>query len=138
MNQLREEDLRPPVRDFFEKQNYTVTDEVKLFGRDIDIVAKRKSRVITVELKLYDWKRAIQQAYLNLRVADYSFIALPESVLGRISRKVYSEAYDSGIGLLCVDGYAKQIMKPMPSQRVQPILRRMFFKNLREKKDFGL
>ena len=130
MSRIIEEDLRKPIHDFFENKNYTVFDEVRLFARTIDIIAKRRSKVIAVELKTRDWRGAIEQACLDLRVSNYAFVALPEAVWSRIDRKVYYEAFTHGIGLLSVEGIAKQIMRPERSKRIQPRLRRRFLKNL--------
>lgn len=127
---LKEEELRKPVHEYFKKKEYIIFDEVKLFSRNIDIVAKRRNDVITVELKLHDWKKAINQACLNQRVSDYSFVALPEPMWNRIDRRIYTLSFEQGIGLLSVDGVARQIMRPERSKRIQPCLRRRFLKNL--------
>ena len=71
MKVSKEESLREPVEKFFAEKNYTVYHEVKLLARKIDVVAKRKSQIVAIELKLHDWARALQQAYLNLHVSDY-------------------------------------------------------------------
>jgi len=131
MRKSLEENLRKPVRHFFENKNYSVFDEVRLFQRGIDIIAKRRNIIIAVELKMRDWRRAVQQAYLDLRVSDYALIALPETLWSRISRKIYYEAYNHGLGLLSVDGEARQIMRPERSKTIQPSLRRNFLKRLR-------
>jgi len=131
MNRSLEKNLRKPVRQFFESKNYTVFDEVKLFQRGIDIIAKRRSTIIAVELKMRNWRRAVQQACLDLRVSDYAFIALPETIWSRIDWRIYYEAYNHGLGLLSVDGEASQIMRPDRSKRIQPSLRRNFLKKLR-------
>jgi len=130
MNKVIEMDLRKPVRDFFQNRNYSVFDEAKLFSRGIDMIAKRRSRIIAVELKVQKWRRALQQAYLDLRVSNYAFVALPASKWRRIDRRIYYEAYNYGIGLLSVDGEARQIMRPEHSKRIQPSLRRKFLRNL--------
>ncbi|MCJ7760098.1 hypothetical protein MUP59_03025 [Candidatus Bathyarchaeota archaeon] len=132
MNRLHECELREPVHQFFSIRNYSVHDEVRLFQRNIDIVAERRNKVVAVELKTRDWKRAVQQACLNLRVSDYSYVALPESMWSRVSPQVHYQAYDHGLGLLSVDGEAKQIMRPQQSERIQPSLRTLFLKRLRE------
>lgn len=130
MNYQREEELRKPVREYFENKKFSVFDEVKLFARNIDVVAKKRDEVIAVELKLRDWKKAIDQARLNLRVSNYSFVALPEPVWDRIDRRIYSMSFEHGIGLLSVDGVTRQIMRPERSKRIQPYLRRRFLCSL--------
>lgn len=130
MNGFIEERLRKPVHKFLESENYTVFDEVRLFSRRIDIIAKRRSNLVAVELKVRDWRKAIRQACLNLRVSDFSFIALPELALSRASEIVRSEAHHWGIGLLSVNGTARKIVKPVHSMRMQTNLRKVFLKNL--------
>nr|MDO8099323.1 hypothetical protein [Candidatus Njordarchaeota archaeon] len=130
MNGFVEENLRRPIHRFLENKNYAVFDEVRLFSRRIDIIAKRKNNLVSVELKLRDWRKAILQAYLNLRVSDYSLIALPEQVLNRVTEAVRSEVRHYGIGLLSVNGVVMRVVKPIHSTRIQPNLRRVFLKNL--------
>ena len=130
MRKFLEEELREPVRVYFKNKNYLVFDEAKLFSRGIDVIAKRRNNIIAVELKVQKWKRAIQQAYMDLRVSNYAFVALPEMKWERIDRRIYCEAYNCGIGLLSVDGDVRQIMRPAPSKRIQRKLRRRFLTSL--------
>jgi hypothetical protein len=130
MNYVKEEELRKPVRDYFEKKEYEVFDEIALFARNIDVIAKRRNEIVSIELKLRDWKKAINQACLDQRVSNYSFVALPEPVLDRIDRRIYVVSFEQGIGLLSVDGVTRQIMRPRRSERIQPHLRRRFLRSL--------
>jgi hypothetical protein len=127
---ILEEELREPVRVYFKDKSYSVFDEAKLFSRGIDVIAKRKNTVIAIELKVQKWRRAIQQAYMDLRVANYAFVALPEAKWERIDRRVFHEAYTSGIGLLSVNGNVSQVMPPAKSNNIQPKLRRHFLRSL--------
>jgi hypothetical protein len=131
MSYLKEEELRNPIRSYFADRQYEVFDEVPLFVRKIDVVAKKKSEVVSIELKLHDWKRAISQACLNLRVSNFSYIALPEPSLYRIDTRIYTAAVEHGIGLLSVNGTARQIMRPQRSKKIQPELRKQFLGSLR-------
>ena len=130
MSKILEEDLRDPVKTYFKNKNYSVFDEARLFSRGIDIIAKRRNNIVAIELKVQKWKRAIQQAYMALRVSNYAFVALPEAKWERIDRTIFHEAYNYGIGLLSVNGDVRQIMRPAPSNNIQPKLRRRFLKNL--------
>ena len=133
MTYEKEKEMQKPIREYFTERQYSVFDEVRLFSRKIDFVAKRRNQIVTVELKLHDWKRAISQAYLNQRVSDYSFVALPEPLWNRIDRKIYSVSVAYGIGLLSVDGVARQIMRAEHSKRIQPHLRKSFLKDLQRR-----
>ena len=59
MKKLLERDLREPVREYFNAKNYSVFDEARLFARGIDIVAKRRSKIVAVELKVEKWRQII-------------------------------------------------------------------------------
>jgi hypothetical protein len=126
----KEEDLREPVHRYLESLNYRWKDEVRLFSREIDVVGRKQNTILAVELKLKDWNRALQQAYLDLRVSNYSSIALPEQIWSRVDPKLFSLAASYGIGLISVDGQAKQIMRPRASKLIQPNLRKKFLRRL--------
>lgn len=127
---LRENDLRQPVHQFLEKKGFKVLDERKLFARKIDVVGRRRSDVVAVELKLSDWKAAIEQARLNLRVSDFSYIALQDP-LGRFGSSLFIEAIQNGIGVLSVNGVASETLRPHRSSVIQRLLRRNFLADLR-------
>ena len=134
MSKMLEEDLREPVREYFKNKNFSVFDEPKLFSRGIDVIAKKGSSLIAVELKVEKWKRAIQQAYMDLRISNFAYVALPEGKWERIDRRIFLEAYNHGIGLLSVNGNVNQIMRPVQSNKIQPKLRRQFLNNLQTRK----
>lgn len=130
MKFLQEDDLRQPVHQLFESRGYIVSDEVSLFSRKIDVVAKKRNDVITVELKLRNWREALDQARLNLRVSNYSYVALQEP-LSRFDSRLFIETIQSGIGLLSVNGTASEIVCPKRSNVIQSNLRRNFLRHLR-------
>lgn len=57
------------------------------------------NRIVTVEAKISRWRDALRQALFNLRVADYSYVALPEDRLLGVSLEPLQQ---SGIGLLAI------------------------------------
>ena len=85
-----------------------------------------------VHLKIHDWKKAVHQAKLNMRVSDYSYIALPENYLGRANRKMYHEILRNGIGLIGVNRNAYVVMKPVKSDKIQRSLRKKFLVKMQE------
>jgi hypothetical protein len=131
MTYQKEKELINPVKEYFESRNYATFEEVKLFARNIDIIARKGNDIASIELKLRDWKRALAQAYLNLRVSNYSYVALPEPIWNRIDKRIYTASIEHGIGLLSVDGVTKLVLRPERSKRIQPQLRKNFFKELR-------
>ena len=75
--------------------------------------------IITVEIKVSKWQRAIEQAARNRIFAHLSYVALPENV----ARRILSEPLlrQVGIGLICVtdDGTVSVLRKP---RRRRPIV----------------
>ena len=124
---MKEAELRNPVKKLFVPLGYEVFDEPTLFARGIDLVAKRGDEVVSIELKLADWKRAIAQAYLDLRVSDYCYVAMP---LKALTPTVRAEASRLGIGLLGVEEAAHIVLPPKPSAMIQPLLRARFLAKL--------
>lgn len=57
--------------------------------------------IITIEVKVKNWKRAVEQAARNRIFAHRSFVALPNHIAHRVrSEQIFSQL---GIGLLSVD-----------------------------------
>lgn len=131
MKNVLERSLRRPVHDFFNQRGYSVSDEIALFARRIDIVATRRREVIAVELKLHDWREALDQARLNLRVSNYSYVALQEPSAG-FSGRVLAQFIQYGVGLLCINSAAYEVLRPVRSHVIQPSLRKGFLTRLRE------
>ena len=71
---IKETDLFPPVRDYLEKNGYTVRSEV----RNCDIVAVKDSDVIVVELKTGMNVSLLIQATDRQRITDSVYVAIPD------------------------------------------------------------
>lgn len=73
--------------------------------------------IITIEVKISNWQRAIEQAARNRIFAHLSFVALPDKVAERIRTEALIR--DLGIGLISVseDAVATVIRKP---RRMRP------------------
>ncbi len=72
--------------------------------------------IITIEVKVSNWQRAVEQAARNRIFAHLSFVALPEKVAQRVRKEfVFGKI---GIGLISVsdDGTATIARKPRRSQ----------------------
>src|SRR5262245_13238794 len=67
---------------------------------DVALRTRTNDEVITIELKLENWRRALRQARDHLLAADRAYVCLPGI---RISEDCIREVRESGIGLLAVD-----------------------------------
>lgn len=78
-----------------------VAREVRHYEKSIDVVtmALGGDELCTVEVKTQNWKKAFQQAFVNLAVADRSYVAMYSKYAHRVDTEVLREY---GIGLYSV------------------------------------
>lgn len=92
---MTERQLVKNVIPLFDKQ-YKVFEEVKIFTRSIDVVLKNNDKLIAIEFKLNDYKKAFEQISDYQIVTDYSYLCIPKRKLSlNISRRLE----ENGIGL---------------------------------------
>lgn len=78
-------------------------------ARPLEKIFKAR-RIVAIEAKLTNWRKAIQQAVANLWFASQSYVLLPPM---RTLKKVAQEAKKFGIGVIVFDGeQTKMIVKP--------------------------
>jgi len=78
------------------------TAEVPMGRRRADVVLTRSDgELISIELKMNDWARALSQAILNQLWVDRSYIAIPNKPS---AKRAAAEAQRHGIGVIGVDG----------------------------------
>lgn len=79
-------------------------------------------RMIAVELKLRDWRRAVAQAFRYRLFADAAYVAMPE----RYANVAVEGAARAGIGVLSViGGVAHEILEPESASLIAPSARRL-------------
>lgn len=83
----------------------------------IDMVTLKNKKLVSIEVKISNWKKALQQAYSNLYVFDYSYVALWHTTVPNIDSDIFKSL---GIGILEVNGSCEEIMKAKPSKLVIP------------------
>jgi hypothetical protein len=112
--------LTDNVKCFFRNRGFRFQEnELQFFDYNIDIYCynRPQQKTVAIELKVYNWKRAIQQAQIYQLCSDYVYIAMPEETIQRIDRK---QLETEGIGLLCVclNGRCIETLKPQISQEI--------------------
>lgn len=84
------------------RQYRFVVKEAPIFSRSVDIVyVNEQEEVISIEIKVNDWRQAVKQAKDHQLVADKSYICLPHKKKG-ISDALLGLLEGTGIGLLIV------------------------------------
>jgi hypothetical protein len=102
IHKLEKELLSPVMHYLREIGCQQVISELRFFDRGIDVYGIRNSKprkAYAVELKLTDWKRALQQAAVYQLCSDFSYVALPIRSLPNIDLNPFKEC---GVGLLIV------------------------------------
>ena len=90
-------------------ENLGLVKKVTAFSYEItEWVDFSPSEIISIELKLYRWKEAIEQALYNMRFADQSYVAFPKEIFDRYEKEMKIIQHN-GIGLIVVanNGHAK-------------------------------
>ena len=115
--------LREPVRAHLVREGCEVRHEVPVNGRLADLVGKRGLELVAVELKLHDWREALQQAMHYQLAAHWSYVAMPlhEAVMPLRQR---SRLERQGVGLLAVapTGEVRTLLEAKESTRRLPFL----------------
>jgi len=79
--------------------------EVPFMSRSIDmILVDNYDRIISIEFKLHDWRKAIVQAQDHVLGADESYICIPKR--NTESTRMMEMLKDTGIGLMYYDDSA--------------------------------
>lgn len=101
---FREKQLLSPVAEFAKRSGFRLQlTEVPFYEYRIDLYgfSKSKDATVAIELKLHDWKRALEQAMLYQLCSDFVYIAMPENAARRVE---LAELEKEGIGLIAVQG----------------------------------
>jgi len=104
-----------PVGDLWRRQGARLAYEVPVYERFLDIVAvQEQTRVVAIELKIRDWRKALQQAVVAQLVADEVYIAIWHRHTTSVDRSLLAK---TGVGLISVDGLTAEILvSAQPSQ----------------------
>ena len=118
---MKEEDLKNYFVDYLEKKNISYRTEVGILECRIDVVGRKRQKLYAYELKIYQWKKAIQQAILYQLFVDYSYIVLFKENLHRLKIKKCKEL---GLGVFSLDSQGKltRIVLPKKSVIINPSL----------------
>lgn len=96
---------------FLSKRGYKVRVEVPNMGQSADVVATRGRWVTFIEVKVRDWRRALEQCRAHRQVADFICIAVGTKSISRTMSEAITLA---GYGLIhcSEDGDCHWIIHP--------------------------
>ena len=98
----RESSLLAPVSGYLRRKGFSrQREELQFFEHSIDLygLCPRREATTAIELKLFRWRRALQQALIYQLCADYVYIALPRDSVSAVDRESLTE---HGVGLISV------------------------------------
>ena len=83
----------------FEKQGFNILQQVRIHPREIDLLLfdPLTIRIISVEVKRVNWRKAFSQAILNKLYSHFSLIAIRSDAAARIPSELLRE---NSIGLI--------------------------------------
>ncbi|HUU78660.1 MAG TPA: hypothetical protein VMX55_09950 [candidate division Zixibacteria bacterium] len=121
---IKEFELYPVVEELLIKEGYCFYKEVKVLTRSIDIIAVKnkkaiiikKKKVIAIEVKVENWKKALQQALTCRLCAHEVYIAIWKDYHHRIPRRLLKK-YRVGL-ILITENEASFLYKPRKSKIV--------------------
>lgn len=98
--------------------DFEIYEEVGLFNRNIDMLILSDSQIVfSIEFKINDWKKAIEQIDDYMLISDYTYLCMPQR---KISDKLTSILAEKGIGLLLYnqnDDCIKKEISPRASSK---------------------
>lgn len=124
-DEIKEEDLYPPVKEYFESLGYKVNGEV----RSCDMTALKDEELIIVELKKNLTVSLLTQAVIRQRTADLVYIAIPKPKKFRFNAKWKDTLHllrRLELGLIVVDikkgiSTVEVVQEPVPFDRNKSI-----------------
>ena len=127
----KEHQMTLELADFLNSGEYRVRLEVPNLGQSADVVATRGRWVTMMEVKVHDWRRAIEQCRAHEHVADFVCIVVGTK---RISSKAKSEIERRGYGLIHYqnEGRFEWILNPERNKSIWQPQRRKFSLALRK------
>jgi len=121
----RESQLLDPVARFAKLKGFCLqTAELPFYEYRIDLYGFSSERNVTiaVELKLADWRRALDQAMLYQLCSDLVYIAMPEKSAKKVNM---TELRDNRVGLIAVleSGACSCVIKALEHDEVRECYR---------------
>lgn len=111
-------DLVERVVAFLQEDGYDeIKKEIPNFTKSIDIVATKNDSIFCIEVKLKNWKQAVNQTLGHRNIADFIIIAIATV---NISEKYKNDAEKYGFGIIHCNPTSSEcnvIITPKPNNR---------------------
>lgn len=103
--------IQKEIAYWLQGQRYIVAIEVPIVSLIPDISAYdlRNDRVMTVEVKISNWKKVIRQVLSFYSYSDYLVVAVAAK---KVPQNHYDYCREKGVGIIIYDNHPKWILKP--------------------------
>jgi len=95
-----EEEMQNHLSEYLKKEGFEVYSEIRFLEKKIDLIYIKRKQLISIELKVQNWKRALWQAYVNQLFTSKSYVCLWSEVIKNIDKREFEKF---GIGVLSID-----------------------------------
>ena len=123
-------ELVKPVEDYLKQKDFTVKKEIRIGYCRADIVGFKKNVVLSVELKLNNWKKAIIQAKNYQLGSDFVYLAFPLQKIHNILRKAEFSLDKDGIGLLSINEKSSKVKVILNAKKSRRMIGRITLKEI--------
>jgi hypothetical protein len=123
---IKEIDVLNQVNEYLKKNGYSYKNEVNFLERRIDVVGIKNKKITAIEVKVNNWKKALQQAITYKLCSHYVYVAFWHKYLP----KNLSHFENYGIGVMSVNDSVEIINKPKKSEIIHKSLLNDIFKQI--------
>ena len=123
-------ELVKPVEDYLKKKRFYCKKEIRIGYCRADIVGFKKNVVLSVELKLNNWKKAIIQAKNYQLGSDFVYLAFPLQKIHNILRKAEFSLDKEGIGLLSINEKSSKVKVILNAKKSRRMIGRITLKEI--------
>lgn len=105
---MLEQTIQKTLFRYLKRKHRKAKEEIFVLNRCVDIAyINENGELITIEIKLRDWRKAIRQAIDHQMYADRAYICMPKHT--NIGKLLVDELSKYGVGLLLVDVSGKRL-----------------------------
>lgn len=97
---MHEKEMQNHISDYYKKQGFNVFKEIPFLEKRIDLLCVNKDQILSIELKIKDWKRVLWQAYINQLFTTKSYVCIWHKTLNCIDKNEFAKF---GIGIISMD-----------------------------------
>ncbi len=138
MKRFKEPNLYPLISKYFQNKDFYTLTNFRPFEKSysrVDILAvdKTLSKIISVEVKLNNFSKALKQAIARSFFSDYVYLAFPSKYAKTVLNK-YSQILNcTNIGILSINKYVSELKPPGPSPLLIPDLKNLILTTIKRK-----